>query len=217
MVDDALAAAVRDLFPRLSRIEQRISVALYRLLAEGQPVAPRALAERVGLPLAQVVQVLGNWYGVFYDASGAIIGYWGLTLGALKHRFRVNSQPLYTWCAWDTLFLPELLDALAEVESACPMTGEAIRLTVSGLGIEAVHPETTVISFVTPDRAKVEQDVLSNFCHYVHFFCSPEVAENWVLQHPGTRVLNLSQAWALAHEKNVAQYGETMALEGRAT
>jgi hypothetical protein len=35
--------------------------------------------------------------------------------------------------------------------------------------------------------------------------------------HPGTRVLNLSQAWALAHEKNVAQYGETMALEGQAT
>jgi hypothetical protein len=35
--------------------------------------------------------------------------------------------------------------------------------------VEAVRPQTTVASFVTPERAKVEENVVLNFCHYVHF------------------------------------------------
>lgn len=168
----------------------------------------------MGLPLAQVDQVLGNWYGVFNDATGGIIGYWGLALREMKHRFRVNGRPLYAWCAWDTLFLPEILAAAAEVESACPVSGEAIRLTVSLLGVEAVHPGSTVVSFVTPERAKVEEDVVLNFCHYVHFFRSAEAAQGWLSQHPGTRLLTVDQAWTLGRNKNVFQYGEILAIEG---
>ena len=79
-LDDTLAASVIDIFPRLTPVEQCISVALYRLLAEGRPVARQALSVRVGLPLARINQVLGGWYRVFSDGAGAIIGYWGLAL-----------------------------------------------------------------------------------------------------------------------------------------
>src|SRR5712692_746548 len=37
----------------------------------------------------------------------------------------------------------------------------------------------------TPERAKVEEDVVLNFCHYVHFFRSAEAAQSWLSQHPG--------------------------------
>src|SRR5260370_39613698 len=139
-VDDALTTTVVNVFPRLTPVEQCISVALYRLLAEGRPVGRDALAARVGLPPAQVAEILGNWYGVFYDTSGAIIGYWGLALREMKHRFRANGQPLYAWSARDTLVLPQLLGALAEGESPCPACADAIRSTGSPLGVQACHP-----------------------------------------------------------------------------
>ncbi|MGH8717605.1 MAG: alkylmercury lyase MerB [Burkholderiales bacterium] len=209
---DELVTAVRDLFPRLTPDEQRISVALYQFLAQGRPVAREALAARVGLPLAQVDAVLREWYGVFYSAAGEIIGYWGLTLKKMKHRFRVNGRLLFTWCAWDTLFIPQILGAVAEVESTCPATGDAILLTVGPSGIQAIYPDTTAVSFVTPEQAKLKENIVLNFCHYVHFFRSATVAESWLSKHPGTRLLTLAEAWALGREKNAAQYAAITGL-----
>ena len=203
---DELVTAVRELFPRLTPDEQRISVALYQLLIQGRPVTREALAARVGLPLAQVDAVLREWYGVFDDAAGEIIGYWGLTLEQMKHRFRVNDRLLYAWCAWDTLFIPQILDAVAEVESTCPVTGATILLTVGPSGIQALYPDTTAVSFVTPEQAKLKDNIVLNFCHYVHFFRSATVAESWLQKHRGTRLLTLAEAWALGREKNAAQY-----------
>jgi alkylmercury lyase len=207
-----LVATVSALFPRLTVDEQRISLALYRLLAEGRPVARAALAARVGLSPAQVDAVLRGWYGVFYDEAAAIIGYWGLTLSPGKHRFRVNGRTLYTWCAWDTLFIPQLLDTVAEVESPCPVTGEVVRLKVSPNGIESANPESAVVSFVTPDRARIEENVVRNFCHYVYFFPAPGSAEMWRAQHPGTRLVTLHEAWALGRAKNAVQYGVVLEI-----
>lgn len=203
-----LVIAVNQLFPRLTRTEQQISIALYRLLAEGRPVAREALAARVGLPLAQVNAVLGAWFGVYYNAAAEIIGYWGLALQKMSHRLRIHGQTLYAWCAWDTLFLPQILGTAAEVESNCPVSGETIRLTVAPGGIQAVDPFSTVVSFVTPEQAKVKENVVLNFCHYVHFFRSAEAAEAWRSKHAGTWLLTVDEAWALGREKNAFQYGE---------
>lgn len=207
-LDAKLVTTVNQLFPRLTGTEQQISMALYRMLAEGQPVAREAIAARAGLPLAQVDSVLGDWYGVFYDAAGKIIGYWGLALQKMSHRLRINGQTLYAWCAWDTLFLPQILGTAAEVESNCPVSGETIRLTVAPGGIQAVDPLSTMVSFVTPEQAKVKENVVLNFCHYVHFFRSSEAAEAWCSKHAGTRLLTVEEAWALGREKNAFQYGD---------
>lgn len=203
---DELVTTVSNLFPKLTPDEQRISVALYRLLMQGRPVAREMLAAQVGLSLAQLDAVLRGWYDVFYDAAGEIIGYGGLTLEQMKHRFRVNGRVLYTWCAWDTLFIPQILGAVAEVESTCPVTGDAILLTVGPSEIQAVCPDTTAVSFVTPEQAQLKENIVLNFCHYVHFFRSAEVAETWLSKQPGTRLLTLAEAWALGRETNAAQY-----------
>ncbi|MBI3042958.1 MAG: hypothetical protein HYY78_09055 [Betaproteobacteria bacterium] len=118
-----LARAAIQLFPRLSPTEQQVSVMLYRLLAQGQPVARQTLAKQSGLPIAQVSTMLDAWHGVYYDGAGEVIGYWGLALGETRHRFRVRGRALYAWCAWDTLFLPRIIGVAAEVESVCPETG----------------------------------------------------------------------------------------------
>lgn len=207
-VNSDLVFAVNQLFPRLSRTEQQISVALYRLLAEGRPVAHEALAARVGLPLAQVNAVLDAWFGVYYNAAAEIIGYWGLALQKMSHRLRINGRKLYAWCAWDTLFLPHILGTAAEVESNCPVSGETIRLTVAPGGIQAVDPRDTMVSFITPEQAKVKENIVLNFCHYVHFFRSAEASEAWRSKHLGTRLLTVDEAWALGREKNAFQYGE---------
>lgn len=208
LLDAKLVAIVNQLFPRLSRAEQQIAVALYRMLAEGRPVTREALAARAGLPRTQVDSVLGDWYGVFYDAAGKIIGYLGLALQKTGHRLRIDGQTLYAWCAWDTLFLPQILGTVAEVESNCPVSGETMRLTVAPAGIQAVDPLDAVMSFVTPEQAKVKENVVLNFCHYVHFFRSSEAAEVWRSKHAGTRLLTVEEAWALGREKNAFQYGE---------
>ena len=63
--------------------------------------------------------------------------------------FSVDDQTLYTWCAWDSLFIPEILGHTARVESACPVTQARISLTVGPQRIIEAEPSGVVISMVT--------------------------------------------------------------------
>jgi len=214
-IDAGLEAYVTRLFPKLNPIEQQISIALYRLLAEGRPVARGVLAAQVGLSPALVREVLDNWYGVYYDAAGEIVGYRGLALKETSHRFRVRGRTLYAWCAWDTLFIPQILGVAAEIESNCPVSGDAIRLIVTPYGVEAVEPASTVISFVTPQQAELRENIALHFCHFIHFFRSEGIAGDWIVRHPGTRILTLDKAWALGREKNADQYDAVADIQDR--
>jgi hypothetical protein len=59
----------------------------------------------------------------------------------------VDAQ-VYTWCAWDTLFLPELLEKSARVESGCDATEKPVRLSVSPKRVESADPGSVCISFL---------------------------------------------------------------------
>ena len=119
---DQIASAVITAFPKLSEPEQQAALALYRLIAKGRPVTAEELSAASGVPGPAVHDMLTRWHGVQRSADGAVTAFWGLTLSKTKHRFRVDGCDLHTWCAWDTLFLPPLLGAVAEVESACPVS-----------------------------------------------------------------------------------------------
>ncbi len=203
---DEVADAIDAAFPKLTADEQRLSLALYRLLAKGRPVAIEALARGCGTAAERIQETLGRWPGVYRNHDGAVIGYWGLSVVKMNHRFRVGETDLYTWCAWDNLFIPPLIGAAAEVESACPVSGERIALTVTPHGIESVRPASVALSFIAPERARIEENVVANFCHYVHFFAAAEQGERWVAEHPGTFVLSLADAWELGRRRNAARY-----------
>jgi alkylmercury lyase len=116
----------------------------------------------------------------------------------------INGNVRYTWCAWDTLFIPELLGVSARVESTCVATGESVSLTVHPGGIEAA-PHLSV-SLVAPHRASALADIVGHFCCRVHFFSSEHAGQEWVAKHPGTIAATLHQAWQLGRRHNALRY-----------
>src|SRR6516164_4477045 len=206
---DDVAARIVGVFPELDRIEQHLSLELYRLLAEGQPVSRAVLAQRGRIPMETVDQILDGWPGVFSNVHRQVVGYWGLAIPAAyasPHRFTINGRTLSAWCAWDTLFLPQLLGQTAEVDSTGPNASDRIRLSVTPERVERVEPVDAHMSFLLPDAAEVQKDVLTTFCHFVHFFPSRQSAESWCAQHPGTFILSIDDAHTLARRKNGVQY-----------
>ncbi len=116
---EELATSIVRCFPSLNVLEQRLSLDLYRLMAEGQPVHRTDLAKRLETSVEAVNRTLDSWPGVFSDAEKRIVGYWGLSIpGAYSstHTLRMNGRTLSAWCAWDTLFLPQLVDQTAEID-----------------------------------------------------------------------------------------------------
>lgn len=184
----------------------RISLATYRLLAHGDPVAVEDVANEAGVPVSQAQACLEDWPGVYRDDDGRIVGYWGLALPEMDHRFEVGGRTLYTWCAWDALFIPELIDAEAAVTSTCPETGTEIDLAVAPACITAVSPSSAALSF----RHTISADVIQSFCSYVHFFESRQSAEVWSATRDNVTVLSIDEAFELGHRKNRLQYGDLL-------
>jgi alkylmercury lyase len=208
-----LAASIVGCFPRLDRLEQRLSLALYRLLAEGRPVPRATLAERLETSVETVNRIIDGWPGVFSDSERQIVGYWGLSIPSANsgpHKLILNGRNLSAWCAWDTLFLPQLLGGTAEIESISPVGGGIVRLTVSPEQLERVEPTDAQMSFLVPDCSGIQKDVVTTFCHFIHFFPSRLAAENWNSQHAGTFSLPVHEAYAVARLKNEAQYREVL-------
>ena len=182
---EELSAAVAARMPHLSDEEVAVALSLYRLLSEGSPVSLQRLAEAVGRQAAEVKAVLESWPGIFYE-DGAVIGFWGLALGSTSHAFTIRGKRLSTWCAWDALFIPELIGQSALVSSLDPVTGEEISLTVGPGGIEEVSSPGVVVSFLDPSAIDFDDNVILNFCNCVHFFASVHSGTQWVAEHPAT-------------------------------
>ena len=202
----ALLDAFPDEFLHLTPIEQKIALSLYRLLEQGNAVTIEQLAQASTLPEKDVVDMLSKSDGVYYDKDKNIIGFWGLSVEPMRHKFKVDGRELYAWCAWDTLFLPGILGKTAEVCSKCPVSEEDIYLKVSPTGILEVRPASVVVSFVMPDPAGIKKDVVSSFCQSVCFFKSEKESETWVKEHPGTFTMSLSMALDLAKMKNQQKF-----------
>ncbi|MGQ0658633.1 MAG: organomercurial lyase, partial [Chromatiales bacterium] len=140
------------------------------------------------------------------NKDGAVTAFWGLTLSTTKHRFRVGRTQLHTWCAWDTLFLPALLGASADVESACPVSGKQVALKVAPTGVESALSESAALSFLVPNEAEVERSVTETFCCHVHFFASADTGRAWAAGRPGVFILTLDEGWQIGARKNAAQF-----------
>jgi alkylmercury lyase len=210
---DLLVAAVLDAHPKLEPMGRRLSLELYRMLSEGQPVPRGALAQRLAIPEKTVDGIIDGWPGVFSDPQRRVVGYWGLSLPSAyggPHRFTIDGRRLSAWCAWDTLFLPELLGRTAEVETVSPDGRAPVRLTVSPDRVERVEPRNAVMSFLLPHAASFQKDVVTSFCHFIHFFPSREAGERWTAGRPGTFALSMDDALVLARRKNAAQYRDLL-------
>ncbi|HNP63592.1 MAG TPA: organomercurial lyase [Woeseiaceae bacterium] len=199
--------ALGELFFQLSDDEQRIARCLYQQLATAKPVELQVLSRQTGVPLSTTVDTLKEWPGVYFNDAGAVIGFWGLAIDPVSsHQIVIDDVTLYGWCAWDTLFIPVLIGKTCQVLAKCKQTGEPIRLEVSPNGVECASPETVHLSYVLPDEAEFDRDVVTSFCHFVHFFRDRETAETWSSKQDGGFVLDLEDSVAAAHHKIKYEY-----------
>ena len=207
-----LADELRAGLPVLDPDEQRIAVALYRLLAKGTPVAEPRLAEAVALPPERVAATLGGWPGIFRDERGEIIGFWGLAQQEFPpHQFHVDGRRLWGWCSWDTLFLPIVLGRTARIESVDATTGEPVRAVVGPHGVEEAS-DGAVISFLRLDGA-FDQDVIASFCHHVLFFASDKAGERWIGDREDAFLLTLEQGFELGRRVWETKFAAALAAE----
>ena len=211
----ALSAALVQAQPATNAAELGLAVAVYRELATGEPVSPECLATRTGLPAAEVSEMLEHWPGVYRDSQGALIGFWGLTQAEMPpHRFEVDGQRLWTWCSWDSLFIPVILGTTARVESVCATTGAPVSLVVTPDGAADVSPAGAVVSFLRPER-EFDQDVILSFCHHVLFFSSEEAGNAWAADRPHAFLLSIEQGFALGRLVVEATLGAALGTAAR--
>ncbi|MFJ6272390.1 organomercurial lyase MerB [Pseudarthrobacter oxydans] len=182
---------------------------LLKLLALGDPVDAADLAAATGRPVKEVRDALAAMPDAEYDGSGRIVGM-GLTQRPTRHRFEVDGEQLYTWCALDTLIFPTLLDASARIESAYDSASTPVRLRAGSSGVTSVEPATAVVSLINPEDIT---SVRSSFCNQVHFFASPEEAEPWLKNHPEGTVIPVADAYRLASDMAGKMLSQTNAQE----
>src|SRR5579883_3339443 len=202
---------------RFSPQEQRVAVALYNELAKGKAVDAEQLAEALGLSAAESRKFLARdaIKGFVYpDEVGRVLGFCGIAAAPMHHRFEVDGQALSTWCAWDSLFIPEILGRSARVTSSDPESGETVRLAVTPARIQSADPAEAVVSFIQPEAqvfGTSAANVMAKFCHYVFFFSSRRSGERWIAKHPDTFLYSLDQAFALAKRLNARNFGPELA------
>ncbi len=151
---------------------------------------------------------------VHRDERGHVLGFGGLAAGPMHHRFEVDGRMLSTWCAWDSLFIPEILGRPARVVSPDPESGEPVRLVVTPDRIESVEPAGAVVSFIMPDAQAFGSsavNVIVKFCHFIFFFSSRTSGERWVAKHPDTFLCSLDDAFTLAKRHNARNFGPELA------
>ncbi len=207
---EALARKFINAFPGMDAGDQRLALALYRLLAEGRAASPANLASALNRPVEDLEHTLDQWPAVFYDDKGCIVGFWGLSVRETKHRLEVNGSIVYAWCAWDTLWLPRLLSTRVMVTSRCAQTEGPVRLTVSSERVESVEPASIVVSFLELDKRSPRGNVVTSFCHFVHFFRDREEGERWTERHPRTFLLTLDEAFDIGRRVNAVRYRDVL-------
>lgn len=190
-----LASAIATATGEVDEERRGIAVALYDLLAQGEPVAEAGLADRAGLGPATVSARLARWSGVFRDERGRITGCGGLSLFPIAHRFHAQGgRPIYAWCALDPFLIVPLIRRPATVGSKDPVTGESVTMRVTPDGLEDLRPASAVVSLLEPKR-RFGPDVIQTFCHFVLNFATPESAERWASEREGIVVLPAADAF----------------------
>jgi alkylmercury lyase len=201
--------------PSYSPEEQRAAVTLYRELAKGKAVDADQLARGLGVSSEESRALLERdaiKSFVYPDEKGRVLGFGGLAAAPMHHRFEVGGRILWTWCAWDSLFIPEILGRSARVTSSDPESREVVRVVVAPDWVESLARDA-VVSFTQPEAqvfGSSAANVMAKFCHFVFFFASRASGERWVARHPDTFLYSLDDAFTLARRFNARNFGSEL-------
>ena len=194
--------------------EQRVARQLYLLLADGTPVSREHLASSLGMSIATVNKALLEFPQRYigFDEQGRVFEFGGFGPDPAPNRFTVRGHTLYAWCAWDSLFIPPIVDEPAFVEATCPVTGNPISMTVTPKGVIDVKPGSTVMTFAIPGMEAFPDPERFSFMKTVFFFTSSEVATKWTSENPGPVVLSLDEGFELGRTMNKIRFKDVLNL-----
>ena len=200
--DDLLATWTGRATDRMVGERDPFTTAVLDRLADGLPADAAHLATATGLDHDQVQQRIDAAAATGYETRhGTIVGA-ALTLNPTPHQFTVRGHHLHTWCGFDALFLPLLLDETATVRSTCPVTGEQIRLTIEPDGTAAhVEPAGTHVAIVGPEVATGCEATGpgSDVCTQMPLLSSARAGQTWLRGRSGVAVVDLDTAMQIAH------------------
>lgn len=189
---DALAAR---LAAHLDCTQDVVCRLIMQAIAEiGQPLAPAHLAALLQMGNEELRAYLVRVPDTEFDAHGNIVG-WGITLLPTAHQFLLKEHPLFTWCAFDTVLFPPLLNVRAQVRSKCEASGQPITFVATAEGIANLTPSTSMLSLIPP--AERCDCIRGTFCRQSLFFHSEEAAAPWLAQHPNAVLLSVEDAAAI--------------------
>lgn len=205
----ALAEALLGVDGLFDRRDSRVALALYRLLAEGEPVSEECLADRSRVRASRV----GSWLRdarVERDEHGRLVAFQGLSLAPTRHVLDVGGRTLYAWCAADTLLIHDLLRQPTRVRSTDPLTGTAVTLSLANGRVRGAEPATPVLSLVRPgipidDLLGV--NVVPAACGPINFFASEGSGRTFIDRVDGTFLLTIEQGLELARRVNQELFG----------
>jgi len=145
-------------------------------------VTATTLTQTANLAEVDVVARVSSWPNIERDEAGDIVAFAGLALRPTPHHFNIGNRKLHAWCAWDTLFLPTLLNATAVVRSRCPVTDGTVELVVAPDGVKNSRPEDLHVSF--PSLAATDTaNITGSFCCDVFFLAGTAAARTWRATH----------------------------------
>jgi alkylmercury lyase len=195
--------------PTLDLEQQHVALTLTRLLAAGEPVALERVYEVVGLTPERGEAALAELRSVVRDERGRAVTCCGLSVRETAHLLMVDERRLYTWCAWDVLFLPELLGRTVRATSRCPVSGEQISVELGPGRTPTVCPASAVLSFVLPDPSPTA-DPYQSFCHFVNFFNSPEAGLEFASDNERVFLLSVEEGYRLGQVVNRACFAAVL-------
>jgi alkylmercury lyase len=188
----ALETIAKQLAEQLQCEQEDLCLPILHQVTRGKPIEKAALAASLRVSQEDVEQRLLHLPDTEFDRQGNILG-WGVTLVPTRHRFQIHGQSLYTWCAFDTVLFPPSLQAEAQVQSTCPVTGHPITFIATPSGaIKDLTPASSVMSLIIP--AERSECVRATFCEQSLFFASEQAALTWLTAHPEAIVLSIEEA-----------------------
>ena len=187
---------------------QTLCITVYRLLARGKPVAVSELVEATSYTNQKIEELIALIPSSAYkrQADGAFTGFIGLSINKTAHEFAIADRFLYTWCVFDALFLPALMQTDALLTTTCPATEHEIKILISPGGATSVTPPNPVMSIIAPDHEACCSDLRGAFCNHVNFFVDQSSYSKWNKRSDAGDALSLEEALALAMRRNDARF-----------
>ena len=193
---------LRNLLPDLKTEERQISKILYQKLALGKSVSIETISNELQKSIQDIQDYLNQMEYVEYNVTNEISAYRGVTLRQTTHCVFHNAFKVFTWCAFDTLFLADLLDKPVKITSNCPTCNKAITINKPDRDHKSLKETNTVMSFIIPDKVDYCEDLQSAFCCKVHFFCNGQCGSEWINLSSEIGFFNLEESIVIAEERN---------------